>query len=299
MAPQYSIIIPTKDRPEILSACLASLEKLENTSGSFEVIIVDDGSDKKLDEITEQFASAFPIQLYRQTQPQGPAAARNKGAENAQGKYLIFLDDDCSVDPHWLHAYDNGFATLKKNSLVGQTKNPDPSVIGARVWCLVVAFLYDYWQDQSGNLKIAISNNFAVERAAFADIGGFGPTFKVAASEDRNISWKLNEAGYEIAFCPGAVVWHSQPNLGVINYLKLQYRYGYYANIFDKTRNPITTASFSNRFGNPSRLRYALHLFRFALKNQATISDIAVLYLGHISHYLGRIGQSISIRRNR
>jgi len=243
MSPLFSIVIPTKNRPDLLTTCLA------------------------------------------------PAAARNTGAENAQGKYLVFLDDDCFVDPEWLRAYDKGFAKISTNALVGSTFNPNPEVIGAQVWCLVVAFQYDYWQDESGNLKIAISNNFAVEREAFIDVGGFDTTFPTAASEDRDFSWRFNEAGYQISQYPSAKVWHSQLTLNFIKYLKLQFRYGYYANIFRDKQIPTTVSDFSKRFGSPSRLRYAIHLFRFVLRNKATFTEIAVLYIGHLSHYLGRILQ--------
>ena len=114
MTPIFSIIIPAKDRPDPLSSCLSSLSKLNYSTDNYEVLVVDDGSENSMAGICERFAGELPIRFLRQSVSHGPAASRNKGAENAQGKYLLFLDDDCFVDPHWLKSYETGFTKLNK-----------------------------------------------------------------------------------------------------------------------------------------------------------------------------------------
>jgi len=282
----------------MLLACLSSLCKLEYSKENFEVLVVDDGSDNSLAGISSRFIGVFPIQFLRHAVSRGPAAARNTGADQAQGKYLVFLDDDCFVDQGWLAAFEASFSILSADALVGSTLNPDPTVIGAQVWCLAVAFQYHYWRDELGYLKIAISNNFAVERQAFQAVGGFDTSYPLAASEDRDFSWRFNEAGYRIGQNQDAIVWHAQPSLGFSKYLKLQFRYGNYARVQKRKQELTTVAESSRRFGSPSRLRYAIHLLRFALRNKATPIEIIVLYLGHLSHYLGRISHGLQIRKD-
>jgi len=296
MNPLFSIVIPTKDRPELLAACLTGLSQLDYPRENYEVLVVDDGSESSMFGVCEQFLNKFTIEYFRQVVSSGPAAARNFGAENALGRYLVFLDDDCSVDPKWLGAYEAGFSKIDADALVGSTHNPDPDMIGPQVWCLVVAFQYHYWRDESGYLKIAISNNLAVERQAFQAVGGFDGSFPLAASEDRDFSWRFNEAGYRIAQSPEAKVWHIQPSLSFSKYMKLQFRYGYYAGAQKRKRKLANVAESSRRFGNPSRFRYAIQLLRFALVNNAKPIEILVLYLGHISHYFGRLIRNLQIR---
>jgi len=114
MKPIFSVIIPTKDRPELLSSCLSSLTQLDYSTENYEVIVIDDGSENTVTGICEQFDGEIPLQLFRQPISGGPAAARNTGGKNAIGKYLIFLDDDCFVDPQWLKSYVAGFRFLLK-----------------------------------------------------------------------------------------------------------------------------------------------------------------------------------------
>lgn len=292
MSPLFSIIIPTKDRPQMLLACLASLSRLDFSRDEFQVIVVDDGSQTSPVSICDGFLDKLPIHLLRQPVSLGPASTRNQGAEWAQGKYLVFLDDDCIVAPQWLRAFAADFTKTDNNALVGSTENATPAVIGAQVWCLNLAFQYAYWRDGGGNLKIAISNNFAVDHKAFDAVGGFDGSFPLAASEDRDFSWRFNEAGYTIGQSAGAVVWHTQPSLTMANYLKLQFRYGVYANIQRKKQKAETAADFARRFGSNSRLRYVFHLLRFAGQNQATVKEIVVLFLGHVSHFLGRLAEA-------
>jgi glycosyltransferase involved in cell wall biosynthesis len=288
MKPTFSIVIPSKDRPELLHTCLTSLLQLDFPRENFEIIVVDDFSGVSLTDVCRPFVERLPVQILHHSKSRGPAAARNTGAERARGKYLAFLDDDCAPDPQWLKAYQKGFANSGRKALAGRTLNPEPHVIGAQVWCLVQAFQYDYWQDEGGNLKIAISNNMAVEREAYFDVGGFDASFPVAASEDRDFSWRFNEAGYQIGHVPDAIVWHFQTALSSIPYLRLQYRYGRFAGIQRQKQRAATAAEFAERFGSRSRLRYARYLLAFALQNKASFSEIALLYLGHLAHFLGR-----------
>ena len=293
MNPTFSIIIPTKDRPGLLAACLRSIAQLDFPREEYEVLVVNDGGVQSLAGVIEQLEGDLPIRYFHQPLSGGPAAARNTGAEQAGGKYLVFLDDDCYPDPLWLRALETDFLGKAKDALAGRTRNPTPEVIGAQAWCLVVAFQYHYWQDQVGNLKIAISNNFAVERQAFCDSGGFDPAYPQAASEDRDFSWRFNEAGYRIGYSPAAVVWHAQPDLDLFSYLKLQHRYGYYAGMQKEKQNSATAAEFRERFGSASRLRYLSRLLSFAVRKRASFPVIVVVLLGHVSHFLGRVSRAL------
>ena len=99
----FSIIIPTYNRPERLKTCLDSLLNLDYPPDNFEIIIVDDGSNQPLDTLVNPYQNQLNLTLIRQNNS-GPAKARNTGANAAQGEYLAFTDDDCTLDQKWLSA---------------------------------------------------------------------------------------------------------------------------------------------------------------------------------------------------
>ena len=88
-----SIIIPVYNLPkELLKNCIDSIEALKAAIGSYEIIVVDDGSAEPPMWVEQEYQKS-PIQLL--TKPHaGPGAARNHGIDAAKGRYLLFVDSD-------------------------------------------------------------------------------------------------------------------------------------------------------------------------------------------------------------
>ncbi len=115
---QFSIVVPTYGRPRALAACLAALARLTYPRERFEVIVVDDGGDADLAAAVEPARERIDLTLLR-CRHGGAAAARNRGAERARGRYLAFTDDDCAPEPKWLTALDARLAGFGGAALVG------------------------------------------------------------------------------------------------------------------------------------------------------------------------------------
>jgi glycosyltransferase involved in cell wall biosynthesis len=92
---KISLIIPTCNRVDMLRRALVSVLAQENC-GSFEVIVVDDGS---TDETVAMVRSEFPAVRLLQQDHKGAPAARNLGIQHARGCYLALLDDDDELMP--------------------------------------------------------------------------------------------------------------------------------------------------------------------------------------------------------
>ena len=103
-APQFSLVIGVWNDWVPLENCLQSLVE-QAQAPSFEVIIVDDGSDDEAPETIRQSDRVFPLTIIRQPH-RGIAAARNRGIQNARGAVLVFTDADCRLEANCL-------ATLK------------------------------------------------------------------------------------------------------------------------------------------------------------------------------------------
>lgn len=90
--PELTVVIPTKDRPAMLPAALASvLDQVEDA----EVIVVDDGSSPENAAVVEETCRSDPrVRLVRNDRSLGPQGARNRGFELAEGRFVTTLDDD-------------------------------------------------------------------------------------------------------------------------------------------------------------------------------------------------------------
>jgi glycosyltransferase involved in cell wall biosynthesis len=101
MSIEYSVIIPTHNRKELLAETLGALQSQSNAP-SFEIIVVDDGStDGTQDMVLGRGSSAKLLGRPKS----GPAAARNAGARAAAGRWLAFLGDDTIPASGWLAAH--------------------------------------------------------------------------------------------------------------------------------------------------------------------------------------------------
>jgi glycosyltransferase involved in cell wall biosynthesis len=91
-APLFSIVIPVKNRSELLTRALLSIRN--QSCSNFEVIVVDDHSDEDMAVVAARFTD-LRLTLVRQTHDKkGACAARNLGGSLAQGSYIAYLDSD-------------------------------------------------------------------------------------------------------------------------------------------------------------------------------------------------------------
>lgn len=111
--PILSIIIPVYNVEEYIEECIESLYSSNIAEHTFEIIIVNDGSqDDSIGRINNYLVSHNNIKLINQ-ENQGVSVARNTGIEHSRGKYLTFVDPDDKIDanslPHLLSILQNGY----------------------------------------------------------------------------------------------------------------------------------------------------------------------------------------------
>ena len=97
-APEVTIVITTRDRPELLAEALDSA--LDQTVHAVEVVVVDDGSA----EPVRPHRADDRLRVLRNERPGGVCAARNRGLAAARGRFVSFLDDDDRLLPHMVEA---------------------------------------------------------------------------------------------------------------------------------------------------------------------------------------------------
>lgn len=228
----FSVIIPTYKRPDRLVECLCSLTGLDYDRDRFEVVVVDDGSGilPQVEEAVRPLQGQIPLRLIEQPHA-GPAAARNFGARQARFDYLAFTDDDCRLDAQWLAAYARQFASLPACLAGGRTVNAIAGNIYSEASQMLVSYLYGYYQDKGA--PFLASNNIALSRRLYDELGGFDERFPLAGGEDRDFCARAVQQGHQLVYVEEAVVHHYHA-LSLRRFFRQHKNYGRGALFFHK-----------------------------------------------------------------
>jgi len=95
----FSVIIPVYNRPGEVEELLDSLTK--QTEKNFEIIIIEDGSVEKCEEIVKSYSEKLNIKYFFKENT-GPGTSRNYGAKRASGNYFIIFDSDCIIPENYI-----------------------------------------------------------------------------------------------------------------------------------------------------------------------------------------------------
>ncbi|MEM7334550.1 MAG: glycosyltransferase [Chloroflexota bacterium] len=235
-----SVIIPSYDRPEQLKRCLAGFHFLQAPSFRYEIVVVDDGSSNPLKPLLAPQFDALPICWLRQDNL-GPATARNYGASIAQGQFIAFIDDDCLPHASWLVTLWDILSNQSTALVGGHTLNGLPDNLYAEASQLLVSYLYRYFEGKNG--RFFTSNNFALSRQLFMQLGGFDESMPLAAGEDREFCARWQDAGLLLVYEPAAKVHHYH-HLAASTFWQQHVNYGRGAKLFrylrrNKNAGPI------------------------------------------------------------
>ena len=192
--PPFSIVVPTRDRNDLLTQCLDRLAPHAQllAAHEYEVIVTDDSASEAARPLV---TASFPWAHWVAGPRRGPAANRNRGAAAAVGDVVVFIDDDCLPEPDLLQSY-------------AESLRDDVAVYEGRITCR--AGVTSPMQTAQENLVGGAlwSCNFAMRRLAFLSLGGFDDRFPLAHMEDVDMRDRILAAGHAIQFVAGATVDH-------------------------------------------------------------------------------------------
>lgn len=204
--PFITVAVPTFRRPAQLAALLRALALQDYPRVRFEVIVVDDGSERPPEAEVASAAGEIDARLLVQHHA-GPSAARNRAASCARGEYLAFTDDDCEPEPGWLSALARRFAAAPESAVGGRTVNALDKSLCAETSRLTTDVVYDYYNPDPEDARFFASNNLAVPAEGFRAAGGFDERYFWA--EDRDFCDRWRARGLGMTYAPEAVVRHS------------------------------------------------------------------------------------------
>jgi cellulose synthase/poly-beta-1,6-N-acetylglucosamine synthase-like glycosyltransferase len=223
--PLISVVIPIHNASEGLGACLDALER--QTTPLDEIIVVNDGP---VDAAVEAIADRQGVTFLSQQQ-KGAAAARNLGAEQAQGEILLFTDADCVPESNWVEAMTAPFADRARSETFAQQVVGVCGVVRTRQTGLIPRFIqleYDYrYRSIARHPQIDFINTGTAgyRKHVFMESGGFRED--LLGAEDAELSFRLASQGHKMVFVPEAIVYHVHPE-SVLEYARRKAHYSYW-----------------------------------------------------------------------
>ena len=222
--PVVSLVIPTRDRVELLRACVGSV--LAKTDyAPFELVIVDNGSrDPETLAYLDELGLRKDVTIVRSEAPFNFSALCNLGARASRGAYLLFLNNDTEViGGDWL------------SEMMRHAVRPEVGAVGAKL-------LYDDHTIQHAGVMIGLGEAaghghrflpdcdpgyfrqahvaqqvsavtaacLLVARAKFAASGGFDEEHFAIAYNDVDLCLRLQEAGWRNIYTPHAILYHHE-----------------------------------------------------------------------------------------
>jgi glycosyltransferase involved in cell wall biosynthesis/peptidoglycan/xylan/chitin deacetylase (PgdA/CDA1 family) len=202
--PEISVVIPTYQRAALAERCVRALLNEGGPASSFEVIVVVDGS---TDDTERRFDTLRDQRVRVVTQPRsGAASARNRGAREATGEYVLFLDDDLTPAPGLAAAHEAAQRSAGGVVGLGRLTYSPAERANAFVRASSAWWNHHYGGLAGGRPPSAIdcyAGNLSVPRAAFVDVGGFAEDLPFR--HDVELGYRLERAGLRFAFVPAAV----------------------------------------------------------------------------------------------
>ena len=210
-----TVVVPVLDEVVDLPGQLAALAA-QDYDGRWELIVCDNGSIDGTPELARSWCDRLPnLRVVDASDHRGLNHARNMGAREAAGDFLVFCDGDDVVSPTWLHelvaaapSADVVGGVLDRVLLNGADARPEPR---------------NSLPMKLGFLPAAPGGNCGIWRSVAVELG-WDERFEFGGS-DIEFSWRAQLAGHRLGFAPDAVVHVREPNeLSVI--ARQWFRYG-------------------------------------------------------------------------
>jgi serine acetyltransferase/GT2 family glycosyltransferase len=224
-----SVVVATFNRGVLLRALLDDLS-VQNMQGmSYEVVVVDDGSDEPVSAWLTPATYPYPLTVHRQSN-QGASAARHAGIVCARGRVMVLLDDDMRVEKDFLHAHAMHHSH-QETVVLGKMKASD-RLQSMPVFEKFHAFQLDAFEKATLKNPSHVkgvhlcTGNVSFSKALYERVGGFD--VGLSRSEDRELGVRFEKEGCVFVYEPLAQSCHESDHSNPHVWLRRAYLYGVY-----------------------------------------------------------------------
>lgn len=222
-----SVIIPTRNRADLLQLALQSLQSQTLSTDSFEVLVIDNGSTDNTKQVVALFQQQLGNVRYFFDQTPGLHVGRHLGMKMAKSDILVYADDDIEAFPTWLEAItetfqDSGVVLVGGKNLPKFESEPPAWIL--KMWekdkkdnrilsSLSILDLGD--EKEEVNPYLVFGCNFSIRKAVLLAAGGFHPDamprelIKYRGDGESCVSKYILDNSYKTLYHPKASVYHS------------------------------------------------------------------------------------------
>jgi len=217
----YSIIIPTRNRAELLHKALQSIQDMTPPAGvAVEVLVIDNGSTDETSEVAHASVGRFPVRVVREERL-GLNHGRNRAIVEANHEFLVYLDDDMEVRPEWLVSAHAALVGHTVEALCGPVdprfERPPPKWMTQRL----IESVTSAYSQKGENIRVLDQSvahelpgcNFGVWRELALQLGGFHPSLDrsgagMLAGGDSQFGKRVVQSGGRVLYVPGCRITH-------------------------------------------------------------------------------------------
>ena len=225
-----SVVIPTRNRSDLLSSALESLVGQSLLPELFEVLVIDNGSTDSTQRVIRIFQAKLPNLSSIYASKPGLHTGRHAGMKVAKGDVLVFADDDIEALPTWLASIyeafqDHNVAMVGGNNYPMFLETPPKWIL--KLWnrnkwtgyrAIPALSILEFWQERKEISPYWIWGcNFAIRKDVLLAAGGFHPDgmpqdlIRFRGDGETHVSRFVAESNMKCVFHPGASVYHKVP----------------------------------------------------------------------------------------
>ena len=272
-----SVLIPTKDRIDILKLTLEGYLKQTNSLKDFEIVIVNDHADfNEVEKLVSSFKDRLNINLLNNQGLPGPASSRNLGIYNCQGKVVFITGDDIIPSTNLVaehiraHEKQAGF----EQAFVGHVawhKDCEQTWLMNYIVCeggqqfnyIGMKHLEVTSYDRFYTSNVSIKRNFLLKSPQL-----FSTAFNLAAFEDIEFGYRLGLRGMELRYLETAIGYHHH-QMNLESFVNRQTRVGQMFTVLNYVQPNCVPENISQIFG-------ALEAFKRVSKKGINLSLIHI-----------------------
>ena len=206
--PFVSILVPAYAE-EKFEPSLRALRDLDYPN--YEVIVINDGSPDRTSEVVRQWTGRGTIRLLDKRTNEGKALALNDALPLCRGEILLILDADVIVEPGILRRLVPHFLSARVGAVAGNPRVANRRTLLQKLQAVEFAAIMSLERRAQrvwGRVMTVSGAVAAFRRSAILDVGGFSPDM---ATEDIDITWRLQMRFWDVRYEPQAVAWMEAP----------------------------------------------------------------------------------------
>jgi biofilm PGA synthesis N-glycosyltransferase PgaC len=207
--PMVTVLIPTFCEEKIIAESLQCATEIDYPS--FEIVVVDDASTDGTLEAVRPFVESGKVRLVAKERNEGKAMAMNDALPCIRGDIILVMDADASPDPQILRWMVPHFQSPRVAGVTGNPRVANRETFLAQLQLIEftsIVSLLRRAQRIWGRILTMSGVVHALRKSAMVDVGLYSPEM---ATEDIDMTWKLQRAAYDVRYEPRALVWMKVP----------------------------------------------------------------------------------------